>query len=173
MLSSSLLERAQDLASRESGLAVVVTYRIDGTAQASVVNAGVIRHPLSGEPAAGFVVQGGDRKKLANVRARPLAIVVFRSGWDWVAIQGDVDLVGLDNQSCMPIDAARRLFHKIYATAIGGTPDDWAAGDDVIGREGHTAVLVRPTRVYSNPSRNPALGLDDRLRKAASCRIAC
>src|SRR5215213_6525220 len=45
VLSSSLLERAQDLASRESGLAVVVTYRIDGTAQASVVNAGVIRHP--------------------------------------------------------------------------------------------------------------------------------
>ena len=151
-LSSSLLERARELAAREAGLAVVVTYRSDGTAHASVVNAGVVKHPVSGAPAVGFVVQGGARKKLANLRARPLATVVFRSGWEWLAIEGDVDLVAPEQGDRVRSDAARSVFHEIYAAAIGGTPDDWAASDDAVERDGHTAVLVRPTRVYSNPT---------------------
>jgi len=149
---SELLERARELASREAGLAVVVTHRSDGTAHASVVNAGVVYHPVSGEPAVGFVVQGGARKKLANLRARKRATVVFRSGWDWVAIEGDVDLVGPDDGDDINSDAVASVFHEIYAAAIGGTPEDWAARDDAIEREKHTAVLVRPTRVYSNPT---------------------
>ena len=148
---SELLGRARELGSREAGLAVVVTCRSDGTAQASVVNAGIVNHPLSGEPAVGFVVQGGARRKLANLRARPTVTVVFRSGWDWVAIEGDVDLVGPDDRDQVHTDFTATVFHEIYAAAIGGTPDDWAARDDVIEREGHTAVLVRPIRVYSNP----------------------
>jgi hypothetical protein len=148
----SLLERAGELASREAGLAVVVTYRADGTAPASVVNAGIVAHPLSGEHAVGFVVQGGARRKLANLRTRPRATVVFRSGWDWVAIEGEVDLVGPDDRDHLPWDDSASVFHTIYATAIGGTPDDWAQRDDVIERQRHTAVLVRPIRVYSNPT---------------------
>jgi hypothetical protein len=116
------------------------------------VNAGVVTHPVSGKPAVGFVVQGGARKKLANLRARPEATVVFRSGRDWVAIEGDVDLVGPDDQDCVGSDAAASVFHEIYAAAIGGTPDDWAALDGAIERERHTAVLVRPSRAYSNPT---------------------
>jgi hypothetical protein len=148
---SSLLDQVRELAVREAGLAVVVTLRADGTMHASVVNAGVVDHPVTGEPAVGFVVQGGARHKLTNLRARPVATVVFRSGWAWVGVEGDVDLAGPDD----PLDgvgteAVTRLFHEIYAAAIGGTPDDWAARDEVIEREGHTAVLVRPTRVYSN-----------------------
>src|SRR5262245_16797963 len=75
-MSSSLLDHARKLGSREAGLAVVVTHRSDGTAQASVVNAGVLDHPVTGTPAIGFVVQGGARKKLANLRARPMTTVV-------------------------------------------------------------------------------------------------
>jgi hypothetical protein len=147
-----LLDRARELASREAGLAVVVTHRSDGTAQASVVNAGVLDHPVTGEPAIGFVVQGGARKKLANLRARPVTTVVFRSGWDWVSIEGDVDLIGPDDRpNSLAPEAVPGVFHEIYAAAIGGTPDDWTARDAVIEQEGHTAVLVRPTRLYSNP----------------------
>ena len=147
-----LLHRARELAAREAGLAVVVTYRVDGSAHASVVNAAVVEHPVTGEPAVGFVVQGGGRRKLANLRARPMATVVFRSGRDWVAIEGDVDLLGPDDRlHGIAPEAAAKVFHTIYAAAIGGTPDDWASCDNAIGQERHAAVLVRPTRVYSSP----------------------
>jgi hypothetical protein len=148
----SLLAQARELASREAGLAVVITHRRDGTAQASVVNAGVVDHPVTGEPTIGFVVQGGSRRKLSNLRARRTATVVFRSGWEWVGIEGDVDLLGPDD----PLDgvapeSVAEVFHAIYSAAIGGAPEDWVARDDAIERERHAAVLVRPTRVYSNP----------------------
>ena len=148
---SSLLDRARELASREAGLAVVVSQRPDGRAHASVVNSAIIQHPVTGQLVAGFVVQGGERRKLAHLRARPIATVVFRSAWDWVAIEGDADLVGPDDllEGFRP-DSATALFHDIYAAAIGGTPDDWSAHDTAIERERHVAVLVRPVRVYSN-----------------------
>jgi len=150
---SASLIGAREIAERESGLAVVITYRADGSAHASVVNAGIVNHPVSGEPAIGFVVQGRERKKLVNLRARPSSTVVFRSGWDWVAIEGNVDLAGPDDRlGGLTPDAVSRLFHEIYAAAIGGSPQDWAGSDDVIDKEGHTAVLLRPTRVYSNPN---------------------
>lgn len=75
------LDRARELGARESGLAVAVTSRADGSAQASVVNAGVLDHPVTGEPIVAFVARGGARK-LANLRARPRVTVVFRSGWE-------------------------------------------------------------------------------------------
>ena len=150
---SLFVDRVRELAGRESGLAVVVTYRRDGSAQTSVVNAGVIEHPLTGEPVVGFVVQGGSRRKLANLRARPLATVVFRSGWDWVAVEGEVDLIGPEDH----LDGFARgdvpsVFHAIYVAAIGGTAEQWSVRDDEIDRERHTAVLVRPVRAYSNPA---------------------
>jgi len=148
----SLLDRVRDVASREAGLAVVVTYRTDRTAHASVVNAGVVNHPASGEPVVGFVVQGGGRKKLENLRARRMATVVFRCGWDWVAVEGNVDLMGPDDRDCVPWPDARSVFREIYSAAIGGSPDDWAGRDDAIERERHAAVLVRPVRVYANRS---------------------
>lgn len=50
-------------------LAVIATSRADGTVQASVVNAGVLPHPVSREPVVGFVTYG--KTKLGNLRARP------------------------------------------------------------------------------------------------------
>jgi hypothetical protein len=116
----------------------------------SVVNAGFVDHPVSGHPAVGFVVQGGGRRKLENLRARRSATVVFRSGWEWVAVEGDVDLIGPDDGDCVPWPEALATFHEIYAAAIGGTPHDWAERDAAIDEERHAAVLVRPARVYSN-----------------------
>jgi hypothetical protein len=75
-----------------------------------------------------------------------------RSGWDWVTIEGDVDLVGPDDRlDGVRAESVAAVFHEIYSAAIGGTPDDWAERDDAIARERHAAVIVRPTRVYSNP----------------------
>ena len=43
------LHEAAALASRESGLVVVATLRANGTIQSSLVNAGVLAHPATGE----------------------------------------------------------------------------------------------------------------------------
>jgi hypothetical protein len=74
-----------------------------------VVNAGVLDHPVTGEPAVGFVARGGARK--------------------------------------LP-----RLLRVVYAAAVGGSESDWTELDATMASEGHTAVLVRPARVYSNPA---------------------
>jgi PPOX class probable F420-dependent enzyme len=151
MADAGLLDRARELGAQESGLSVVVTNRDDGSAQASVVNAGVLDHPVTGERIVGFVARGG-AKKLSNLRARPRVTVVFRSGWEWVAVEGDADLAGpQDDLAGLERNAMPRVRREVYAAAVGGTADEWAAMDDLMESEGHTAVLIRPRRVYSNP----------------------
>ncbi|GAS89259.1 PPOX class probable F420-dependent enzyme [Mycolicibacterium brisbanense] len=41
------------------------------------------------------------------------------------------------------------LLRDIF-TAAGGTHDDWDTYDRVMVEQGRTAVLIAPTRVYSN-----------------------
>jgi len=146
-----MLERARELGACESGLAVAITLRADSSAQASVVNAGLLDHPVTRELVVGFVARGGG-KKLANMRARPHATIVFRSGWEWVAVEGHAELAGpddlLDGWSTPDVP---RLLREIYAAAVGGSQEDWAGLDDVVAAERHTAVLLSPLRAYSNP----------------------
>jgi hypothetical protein len=146
-----LLDLARDLGGRESGLAVVVTGRADGSFPATVVNAGVLNHPVTGELVVGFVARGHVRK-LANLRVRPQRTVVFRSGWKWVAVEGTADLVGPDDRlERTQSHDVPRLVRDVYASAVGGTVDDWAELDRTFADERHTAVFVRPVRIYSNP----------------------
>ena len=145
------LDRVRELGARESGLAVVFTTRADGTGQASIVNAGVIDHPMTGEPVVAFVARGAVRK-LPNLRVRPRLTVVFRSGWEWVTVEGDAELAGPDDLLA-GLDSAQvpRLLRDVYAAAVGGTRDEWAELDGVMTAERHAAVLIRPMRMYSNP----------------------
>jgi PPOX class probable F420-dependent enzyme len=133
----------------DHGLAVVSTLRPDSTIQASVVNAGVIDHPLTGRPVVALVAIGGTRK-LANLRVHPRATVVARVGWAWAAAEGPAELIGPDDPVA-GIDAERlRLLLREIFTAAGGTHEDWDAYDTVMARERRTAVLVTPARLYSN-----------------------
>jgi PPOX class probable F420-dependent enzyme len=136
----------------EHGLVTVSTLREDQTIQSTVVNAGVLDHPLTGAPAVGFVVRGGTRK-LDNLRARPRATVAIRAGWEWAAAEGDAELAGPDDP--LPgVDAERlRLLLREIFTAAGGTHDDWDTYDRVMAAERRAAVLLSPDRVYSNPAR--------------------
>jgi PPOX class probable F420-dependent enzyme len=144
------LDRVRELVSRESGLAVVFTSRSDGTGQASVVNAGVLDHPVSGEPVVGFVVRGGTVKH-KNLRRRPRVTVVFRVGWEWAAVEGDTDLAGPeDTLDGFDVAKGPQLIRDVFSAA-GGTHDDWDEYDRVMAEERRLAVLVRPERVYSNP----------------------
>ena len=144
------LEKVRELVGGEHGLAVVVTARADGTPQATVVNAGVLDHPVSGAPVVGYVVRGATRKA-ANLRRLPRSTVVFRVGWDWVADEGPVDLAGPDDP-LEGFDPARvpELLRAVFRSA-GGTHDDWDEYDRTMAAERRTAVLVAPERVYSNP----------------------
>jgi hypothetical protein len=111
----------------------------------------VVEHPVTGEPVVGFVARGATRK-LVNLRLQARATVVFRSGWDWVAVEGDADLVGPDDvlAGLDPADQPR-LLRDVYAAAVGGAADDWATLDAVMAAERQNAVLIRPVRTHSNP----------------------
>jgi PPOX class probable F420-dependent enzyme len=134
----------------EHGLSVVVTLRADHTPHTTVVNAGVVPHPLTGTETVGFVAAGGTRK-LAHLRADPTIAVVVRAGWQWAAVEGTAQLIGPDDPH-PDVDGERlRLLLRDIFTAAGGTHDDWDTYDQVMRDEGRTAVLVSPTRVYANP----------------------
>ena len=133
----------------DHGLVVVSTARADGTIQSSVVNAGVMDHPVTGEPVVAFVA-AGNAHRLANLRARPRATVVLRAGWQWAGVEGPTELIGPDDPYA-GFDAERvRILLRDVFTAAGGTHDDWAEYDRVMAEERRVAVLVSPERVYGN-----------------------
>ncbi|MET8632311.1 TIGR03618 family F420-dependent PPOX class oxidoreductase [Streptomyces sp. NPDC004096] len=140
------LDRFAALAAKESGLVVVSTLRADGAIHASVVNAGLLPHPLTGEQVLGFVTYG--KVKLANLRERPRTTVSVRSGWDWVTVEGTVALVGPDDQvSGVDGERLRLLLREVF-TAAGGSHEDWDEYDRVMAEQRRTVVLVTPTRIY-------------------------
>lgn len=131
-------------------LAVVATTRADGTVQASVVNAGLLAHPVSGQEVIAFVTYG--KAKLANLRARPRATVVFRAGWQWASAEGTCEIIGPDDPMSGFDPAALPELLRAVFRAAGGSHDDWAAFDRVMRDERRSAVLIRADRLYSNPS---------------------
>jgi PPOX class probable F420-dependent enzyme len=140
-----------DLIALDHGLCVLSTLRRDGSVQSSVVNAGVLPHPLTGERVVGLVAIGGSRK-LDNLRADPRATIVARAGWQWAGVEGDVEIIGPDDPH-PDVDATslKTLLRNIFQAA-GGTHDDWDTYDRVMAEERRAAVLVAPRRVYTNPA---------------------
>lgn len=142
------LSDAAGIGSRDNYLAVISTARADGTIQSSVVNAGVLPDPHSGQDVVAFVTYG--KAKLTNLRARPQVTVTFRAGWEWAAVEGTARIIGPDDPAPQ-VDAARlRLLRREVFTAAGGTHEDWDEYDRVMERERRSVVLVTPARVYSN-----------------------
>lgn len=136
------LAEAWELSRADSGLAIVSTLRADQSIQASLVNTGIIDGKLA------FVTYG--KVKLANLRQRPQVTVAFRNGWQWAAAEGTATLAGLDDpRPGLDAEGLRLLLRQIF-TAAGGTHDDWDEYDRVMREQRRTAVLITPTRVYSN-----------------------
>ena len=131
-------------------LVVVSVPRADGTISSSLVKAGVLAHPVTGETVVGMVIQGGT-KKLLYWRERPYANVVIRVGRDWAAVEGRVDLIGPDDPAArVDSDRLRLLLREVF-TAAGGIHDDFDAYDAVMRDERRTAVFVHPARIYASP----------------------
>ena len=138
------LQDAAALGRKESGLAVVSTLCADGTIQSSLVNAGVLPHPTTGEAVLAFVTYG--KVKLANLHARPQMAATFREGWQWATVEGRAQLAGPDDaQSWLDAEGLRLLLRAAF-TAAGGQHDDWDEYDLVMAQQRRTVVLVEPTR---------------------------
>jgi hypothetical protein len=143
------LQLVRRLAAADQGLAVVSTTRPDGTVHSSLVNAGVFDHPVTKEPAVALVTRGS-AYKLRLFATVGRANAVFRSGWEWVSVEGTVDIIGPDHpRPDFPADALPQLLRDIF-TAAGGTHDNWAEYDRVMAEERRTAVFITPVRITTN-----------------------
>ncbi|MDP1807394.1 MAG: pyridoxamine 5'-phosphate oxidase family protein [Acidimicrobiales bacterium] len=135
----------------DNGLATVSVVRPDGTVLSTVVNAGVVDHPVTGLATIAFVGRPATRK-ITHLRANPQATLLWRAGWAWVAAEGPVELVGPDDSlDGVPGAAIPGLLRAVYTAAGGGEHDDWAEYDRVVAAERRMAVLVVPSRIYVNP----------------------
>lgn len=139
-----------ELVPLDHGLCVFNTLRDDGSIQSSVVNAGVLQHPLRDEQVAALVAIGGSRK-LQHLRADPRVTIVARAGWQWAAVEGDAEIIGPDDPHPDVGGEALRLLLRDVFRAAGGTHDDWDTYDRVMAEQRRAAVLVAPRRVYTNP----------------------
>jgi PPOX class probable F420-dependent enzyme len=143
------LDSIKEVAAASDYLAVVGTTRADGSVHMSLVKAGVLDDPETGEPAVALVV-AGNAAKLGHFRRTGLATVTFTSGYRWVAADGSVRLEGPDDP---PPDGSGRsvpdVVRAVYVAA-GGTHDDWDEFDRVMADDRRCAVFVTPDRITGN-----------------------
>lgn len=143
------MDDARKLAGLDNGLANLSTLRSDGTVHTTVVNAGILDHPLIGGAAAAFIGRPGTLK-LRYLRQNPSVTLCWRAGWAWCTVEGTAELAGPDDDLA-GFDGVPALLREIYRVSGGGEHPDWADFDRVMAAERRVAVLVRPTRIYVNP----------------------
>jgi len=145
------IEDVRRIVAMDSGLASLSTTRANGLVQSVVVNAGVIDHPLTKEPAAAFVARPGTAK-LTHMRRTQRATLLWRSGWAWVAAEGTVELAGPDDPLAgLDGTALPALLREIHAATGAGADHDWLEFDRTVAAERRVAVLLTPRRIYVNP----------------------
>ena len=143
------LNDVSSLLADEHGLAVVSTAQTDGRVLSSVVNCGVVHHPVDGSPCVAFVSRG-DAARLAHIRRERPVTVAVRRGWRWLGCTGSADLIGPDDTAA-GFDAERiRVLLRDVFEAAGGTHDDFDEFDRVMLAERRVGVFVRPERVLGN-----------------------
>lgn len=140
------MDEVKQLASTEQGLCVVSTTRADGSVHSSVVNAGPMGHPVSGDEVIAFVARGAARK-VDLIRAAGRASVTFRRQWRWAGVEGPAQIIDEDNA---PEGVEVPGLLRAIFTAAGGTHEDWDEFDRVMAEEHRLAVLVAPERVIGN-----------------------
>lgn len=145
------IDDVRRLVALDHGLANLSTVRLDGSVHATVVNAGVVDHPITGVPVAAFVARPGTLK-LRHLRQTPAATLSWRAGWAWCTAEGTTTLFGPDDpMPKVPPDSLPGLLRTIYSAAGGSEHEDWAEYDRAMAAERRVAVLVEPTRIYVNP----------------------
>lgn len=149
MVVASIAE-VRELSKLDHGLATLATVRDDGFLQLTVVNAGIVTHPVSGADVGAFVTLCSTRK-LAHLRARPRATLLWRAGWLWVALEGRAEICGPDDALDGVTESQMRELLRQVVRASGMERDDWDEYDRIVAAERRPAVLVTPRRIYRNP----------------------
>ena len=140
------MEDVRRFAGADQGLGIVSFGRSDQSVHSSLVNAGVMAHPVTGEQVVALVVRSS-AAKLRHWRHTPRATIVFRSGWSWVGVEGATTIIGPDDRyDGFDPSSVPRLLRDVFIAA-GGSHDDWAEYDRVMAAERRTAVFIHPTRI--------------------------
>ena len=142
------LELVAQIGAANHGLAIVSVARPDGSIHSSLVNAGVLDHPMTGARVVGCVL-GGAARKLEYLRVAGRASLAFQHGWQWVSVEGPIEIAGPDDTTIVAATEVPELLRTVFRAA-GGTHDDWDEYDRVMAAERRTAVLVSPKHVLTN-----------------------
>ena len=109
--------------SEETGLATISTSQVDGRVLSSVVNCGMIEHPLTGDVCVAFV-SGSKAARLKHIDRGSQVTISVRRGWAWSSATGPADLIrpeklpeGINTEQMKLL--LREVFH-----AAGGVHDD-------------------------------------------------
>jgi len=143
------LSEVRSFLADEHGLAVVSTVQADGRVLSSVVNCGVLAHPVTGVECVALV-SGGTAARLGHVRAGSQVTITVRRGWRWVGVTGPASLIGPDDPADRVDDEGLRLLLRSVFQAAGGAHDDFDVYDKVMAAERRAAVFVTPARIVGN-----------------------
>ena len=145
----SNIDDVKEFLSSETGLAVVSSIQRDGRVLSSVVNCGVVAHPVSGSPCVAFV-SASHAARLDHIRRGSEMTVAIRRGWSWRSVTGSTDLLGpQDLSEEFNSEDLRLLLREVFESA-GGTHEDWDEYDRVMSEEKRVVVLVAPERILGN-----------------------
>ncbi len=137
------LDAAKRFVGLDHGLVTVSVARPDGSVHSSVVNAGVMHHPVDGGEVVAMVVLGG-AYKLRRWREHPIASVVFRAEWQWTGVEGRVSMFGptdpLDGIDDSDLPTVLRDVFK----AAGSIHDNWDEYDRVMRDEPARSCSLSP-----------------------------
>lgn len=143
------IDKLRRLVAAESGLCTFTCLDASGAPHVSIINAGVMDNPVTGATSVACVVAGAARKgRLLRNDAR--AAVAFRHRWDWIAVHGEAQLIGLDD----PVDGVTdadipELLREVFRSA-GGTHEDWDEYDRVMAAQRRLAVFVTLDHITAN-----------------------
>ncbi|WP_419551484.1 pyridoxamine 5'-phosphate oxidase family protein [Candidatus Poriferisodalis sp.] len=148
-MAESAIDKLRRLSAAEDGLCSFVCLDASGNPHVSIINAGVMDDPVTGETSVACVVAGKARKARL-LREDPRAAVAFRHRWDWVAVHGKAQLIGLDDPADGVTDAdIPELLREVFRSA-GGNHEDWDEYDRVMARQRRLAVFITLDHITSN-----------------------
>ena len=133
----------------ENGLATVSTTQADGRVLSSIINCGVMDHPVTGAPCVALVSRGG-AARLGHIRRGSQVTVAARRGWAWRSVTGPADIIGPDDlPHGYESDQLRLLLREVFQAATG-THDDYDEYDRAMLDDRRAAVFVEADRVLGN-----------------------
>ena len=90
------IEKVKNHLAEETGLATVSTTQADGRVLSSVVNCGIVEHPIKGETCVAFV-SSGKAARLKHIDRGSQVTISIRRGWTWSSVTGHADLIRFEN----------------------------------------------------------------------------